>query len=324
MRTIILKATRNIYRKIYHPIFPRWSWCTDDERVSTNNAIFNLLESNNPCYIGRIGTVEGAIVLNYLTVHSNIPIYKKIFNYITDDTRLPWWDTNKPFKQIQTNAGFFCENGISISDVERFAELYLKYIPTMDLCGRFEYPEKFYPFNKDCIMVQLESLYPFFVQKPWMEALKEKNVLVIHPFKETILSQYKKRKDLFPSENWLPDFNLKVIKAVQTIAGNKSNYSNWFEALDYMKEEINKTNFDIAIIGCGSYGTPLAGFIKEIGKKAIHLGGGTQLLFGIKGKRWSKDYTNSCYRDLYNEYWVNPDSNERPVMADKIEGGCYW
>lgn len=70
---------------------------------------------------------------------------------------------------------------------------------------------------------------------------------------------------------------------------------------------------------------PLAGYIKEeLHKKAIHLGGGTQLLFGIKGRRWQVDYKNSCYRDLFNEYWVSPDESERPQNFNKIEGGCYW
>ena len=41
-------------------------------------------------------------------------------------------------------------------------------------------------------------------------------------------------------------------------------------------------NFDIALIGCGAYGFPLAAFVKGIGKKAVHIGGPLQLFFGIK------------------------------------------
>ena len=55
-----------------------------------------------------------------------------------------------------------------------------------------------------------------------------------------------------------------------------------------MQKEIDKIDFDIAILGCGAYGYPLASYIKSIGKKAIHIGGATQLIFGIKGKRWEK------------------------------------
>lgn len=49
-----------------------------------------------------------------------------------------------------------------------------------------------------------------------------------------------------------------------------------------MKDEIDKQDYDIALIGCGAYGFPLAAHIKRSGKKAIHLGGALQLLFGIK------------------------------------------
>lgn len=54
-----------------------------------------------------------------------------------------------------------------------------------------------------------------------------------------------------------------------------------------MKKKISTIDFDIASIGCGAYGLPLAGFImEELHKKAIYMGGGTQWLFGIKGRRW--------------------------------------
>ena len=129
---------------------------------------------------------------------------------------------------------------------------------------------------------------------------------------------------MFPNENWLPEFSLKVIKSVQSAAGEKPPFKDWFEALEFMKKEIKYSDFDIAIIGCGAYGLPLAGYCKSLGKKALHLGGGTQLLFGIKGKRWEKQYRDACYRDLFNEFWVYPDKKETPQNAIKIEGACYW
>ena len=117
-----------------------------------------------------------------------------------------------------------------------------------------------------------------------------------------------------------------MIKAVQTIAGEKSHFGNWFEALDYMKNEIANRDFDLLIVGCGAYGLPLAAFGKQMGKKAIHLGGGTQLLFGIKGKRWEGRYhgDDTRFADLFNEYWTYPSENEKPQNAEKVEGGCYW
>ena len=86
--------------------------------------------------------------------------------------------------------------------------------------------------------------------------------------------------------------------------------------------EVSKLDFDIAIIGAGAYGLPLASFIKSLGKKAVHLGGVTQMLFGIKGKRW--DQSCSQYPLYYNKYWTSPLPDEIPNNHRLVEGGCYW
>ena len=87
-----------------------------------------------------------------------------------------------------------------------------------------------------------------------------------------------------------------VLKAVQTAGGNQTEFKDWFEALEYMEQEIDKIDYDIVLLGCGAYGFPLAAHCKRMGKQAIHLGGVLQLLFGIKGKRWE---TVSEYQDQF-------------------------
>lgn len=325
IQATILKGLRKIYRTIAHPDFTGYPWPKEDEWETTNQLLIQLFSNPYPCFVGRIGTTEQAVLINYITVHGKESYLKKCLNYITDDTRLPFWDWPRLCNDLCTYSGFFPKDSFNL--MERFAELYLKEIPTMDVCGRFSYPEKFLPFSASCKMVQLESLYPFFSPQPWMKVFEGKKVLVVHPFKETILSQYNNhRKQLFKNPDILPDFDLEVIKAVQTIASEKSRFANWFEALDYMKDEIAKHEFDLLIVGCGAYGLPLAAFGKSLGKKAIHLGGGTQLLFGIKGKRWEGRYhgDDTRFADLFNEYWVYPSENEKPQNANKVEGGCYW
>ena len=121
----------------------------------------------------------------------------------------------------------------------------------------------------------------------------------------------------------MPDFELKTIKAVQTIAGEKSEFKDWFEALNWMKNEILKVDFDVCIIGCGSYGFPLAAHVKRIGKKAVQMAGSTQLLFGVKGRRWEFD-PYQPFTNFINEYWVRPDQTEKPKNASIVESACYW
>lgn len=62
----------------------------------------------------------------------------------------------------------------------------------------------------------------------------------------------------------MPEFgNLYLLKAVQSIAGTKTEYANWFEALDYMENEMDKFDYEIALIGCGAYGMNLAAHAKS-------------------------------------------------------------
>lgn len=70
----------------------------------------------------------------------------------------------------------------------------------------------------------------------------------------------------------------------------------------------------------------MAAHVKRQGKKAVHLGGSLQLLFGIKGKRWEDPNYNKNYNysELMNEYWIRPDERFKPQNAAQVEGGCYW
>jgi len=173
----------------------------------------------------------------------------------------------------------------------------------------------------NAVKVPLGDLEPYFHQDPWSEVLRDKKVLVIHPFEDSIHSQYPKRDLLFSDKRVLPEFNLLTIKSVQSLGKIPDEFATWFDALESMKREIDKRDFDIAIIGCGAYGFPLAAYVKSIGKKAVHLGGATQMLFGIKSKSWEDE---PKFHYLINEYWVRPKETERPANYKLVEGGRYW
>ena len=328
-KDIIVRVVRKAYRiitgrKFYAPE-------CDCDRQSSNDNIYKLLASGKPCMIARFGTTELNCLTNYLCVHSDKSYWGRIIDFIKDNTYTPWW-YDKIFYFLWTYSGVINANK---EIAERFSERYLQDIPEIDLLVCHQYYEKFMPLRDDIQRVQLEMLYPFFVERPWTRILKGRKVLVVHPFEDTIKSQYQKRELLFSNPDVLPAFELKTLKAVQTIAGNKSEFASWFDALKYMEDEIDKIDFDIAIIGCGAYGLPLAAHVKRIGKQAVHMAGGTQLLFGILGKRWTEQYSGVLhyrpgidislnYHPLFNEYWVTPGQNEKPKDSDKVEDSCYW
>ncbi len=191
----------------------------------------------------------------------------------------------------------------------------------LDVLGVWLKEDFFASVLKQANFVKLETLEPYDFEHPWSKALEGKKVLVIHPFAKTIEMQYKKRELLFANKDVLPAFELITLKAVQTIAGEQADFETWFDALAYMERQIDAIDFDVAIIGCGAYGFPLAAYVKQIGKKGIHLGGATQFLFGIKGKRW-EDIPEMAA--MMNEHWVRPLPEETPKQNKKVEGGCYW
>lgn len=331
IKDLIIRILRKVYRVITRKQFlPPMCDC---DRQSSNDKIYQLLSSGKPCMITRFGTVEINCVNNYLCVNSHQSYFGRIVNFIVDKTHTPWWYENVLYA-LNNNAGVF-PMGVDIA--EKLSKRYLDDIPLIDMLACHQYYEKFMPLKKDVERVQLEMLYPFFVNRPWTRILKDKKVLVVHPFEETIKTQYAKRNLLFSDSNILPEFELITMKAVQTIAGNKSEFNDWFEALAYMEKRIEDTDFDIAIIGCGAYGLPLAAHVKRLGKQAIHLAGGTQLLFGIIGNRWTDAYKkkgvwhylpgkdiNIDYTSLFNENWIYPLDSDTPKNANAVEGACYW
>lgn len=329
-KDLSIRTLKYCYRFLTRKKFPLQSCETDRQRA--NDIIFNTLISDKPCMIARFGTTELITINNYLCISEDKAKIKKIWNYISQNTHAPWWQEEN-FHYLDIYSGVFpATQEIS----EKFSKRYLEDIPLIDVLGSFQYYEKFMPLALNHKKIHLETLYPFFVKNPWTRILKGKKVLVVHPFEASIKKQYSKREKLFEDNNILPEFSLITIKAVQSAAGIRPNFKDWFDALKFMENEIDKIDFDICLLGCGAYGLPLAAHIKKKGKKAIHLGGGLQLLFGIKGKRWDnknyginefKDIPNlmkESYFSLYNEHWIRPLEEDTPTNKDKLDGAVYW
>ena len=156
----------------------------------------------------------------------------------------------------------------------------------------------------------------------WSAALAGRRGLVVHPFRKTIVAQYARRAQLFPGKNVLPEFaSLTVVQAVQGLGGQDTGYASWFDALAAMEREMDAADYDVAIVGAGAYGLPLAAHARDTGHAAIQMSGATQLLFGIKGKRWD---SHPIIGKLYNDAWVRPDETEGITHKEKVEGGSYW
>lgn len=87
---------------------------------------------------------------------------------------------------------------------------------------------------------RLRALEPYYHPHPWSAALAGKRVLVVHPFKTTIERQYARREQLFPGTDILPQFaDLRIVQAVQGLAGADTGYASWFDALAAMEQQMD-------------------------------------------------------------------------------------
>lgn len=269
--------------------------------IESCNIISDIIERNSPFSITRIG-LGGESIVTAFTLH-NMPI---------DRQYLQWF---------HINAGFY-----GSSDYRRYAELYKGACDESDLHAYIgdkmflDIENYLVPENKKCI--SLSSLEPFrYINNNWFDKLSDKKVLIISPFHDSIQYQLS-RIDKVWNNGFIKDVsNIKLYKAYQSIGGIGSHES-WYTTYDIMCNDISKIDFDIALLGCGSYGLPLVNYIKNsLNKSAIYVGGGLQLYFGIIGKRWEND---TYIVSNMNEYWIRPYAHETPICNKMVEGGCYW
>lgn len=313
-----LKSLRTLYAKIFRVVSLTKPACEQNPEVASC-IIYNKLLEDKPCMIARFGSTELVTMTNYLGVkYPN----KNLLKYIKGES-LPWWWNENIVEQMQRWSGFFPPTQAKI---EQFCNQMLDDMKEVDVLGSWLQEEKIFENYLSSKKVELELLNPYFSNTPWTKALTGKKILVVHPFSDEIKYQYKRRELLFKNPDILPDFQLTTIKAIQSLGGRAEGFESWFEALDWMKSEIDKQDYDICLIGCGAYGFPLAAHVKRKGKKAVHMGGALQLLFGIRGKRWENPNYNKIYNyaNLMNDYWIRPGEESRPLNANAVEDACYW
>ena len=284
-----------------------------------NSLIGDMLNSGKPFMVARFGSTELAAVKHYRKMKLNSSKMRRLGNISMEDASSLWPD--KIMRSLENNSGFFPANPYNVG---RFAELMIESMRSADLFGSWIDGEAYFKEELSAATIcSLPDLEPYCSHNPWSQYLKGKNVLVIHPFAKTIHHQFSQNREcLFDDPLVLPDFHLKTLTAVQSIAGNRpAEHKDWFSALNAMFTDALDFDADVVILGCGAYGFPLAAMLKSAGKQVIHLGGATQILFGIKGHRWS---THSIISKLFNEKWTNPSEEERPKGAENVENACYW
>lgn len=275
-------------------------------KAEANAYLYNKLSEGIPFFAGRLGSNELECMTEYYYVldreHGSRESYHNNLKYV-----------------MKQGAGFFPTEDDCL---DKMVQLYTEGLMDMDFVwsmwlSRFE-NMLYQRFMPEAVLAKYdETAFPYDIEIPWTKALTGKKVLVVHPFEESIIENYKKRLLLHNNSALLPEFSLLTLKTVQSLGEEKPEYNTWFDALSYMERQIDGMDFDIALIGAGAYGLPLGAYCKKLGKQALHIGGMVQLFFGIKGKAWND-------LGVYNEYWTSPRPSETPKSYKSVEAGRYW
>lgn len=265
-----------------------------------HKSVKNLLMSESPCSIGKIGSVElmhfykcffeksPVLFGNMLAINAGINV--------RDTSEYMQWcfDFNQAIKSLDCLLAWNnnnLENRI-IRDV----------------------------FNGSLLIHNFSDLEPFsHGENGWHYSLKDKKVLVISSFKDSIEYQIKNFSKIWKGASL---GSCQVIKSQYPyqITGSSPAYYN--DIISNLKQEIKKADFDICIVGAGGYSLPICHFVKTIGKRAIHLGGAIQVLFGITGSRFDRNFSGEKWYGT--EFFIKPLESDVPIGHNFVENSCYW
>jgi len=284
---------------------------TKKEFVYSSFYLSEQFKNNKPFAVGKIGNCELMCIYNY-------------YMYKQNKQPVQWIPT--VIDEIYNNAGVFPQTEEARLEFIKEITDSLPYFDSLAWWSMFNMPfEASYikSYSPNCELIDLQSIEPFYSGSPWTEYLENKNVLVISPFVNSIRKQYEKKHLIWKDPRILPTFkNLYTLKHSHSPGIDKpSEFNNWLDMIRHYKSLMDTIDYDVMLVGAGASSLPLVAHAKKNGKKAIHLGGPLQLLFGIKGGRWNN---GEIGKHFYNEHWVNPSIEETPVKYKNIEGGCYW
>lgn len=276
--------------------------------------IMEAVNNSRPYCTGKLGSVEASCVVHKLTAKNQRN-----------------WDTPGHAKTLRRalgeNAGIFPLHDLVLDRwVQEFVQSVSKLDSVLQWCpeyGDSAIIQSFCPAAR--VYESFGELEPFFIEKEknWFTNLKNKKVLIISPFKESIEHQIPNLGDIWQEDMSSIDFRIVKFPYSPFVSGKQEDKS-YVHLLNRINKEIRSFPFDIAIVGAGGYSLPIIASVKDMGKVGVHMGGALQLLFGIKGRRWD---SNDKFKDsqFYNsEKWIRPLLQDLPENSVVVEGGCYW
>lgn len=285
------------------------AWRYRDYRIETaefgNLKISEAIASGAPFAVGRCGASE-------------LKVVKAFF----DEEARGAPPLDAVGAEVFVNSGFF---PIDRENLLRFGAFYAECARQLNIfavwrqAGEIELLQHIGADWSACLC-ELRALEPYYFEHGWTDALAGRRVLIISPFAESIKRQHTKLRDVWPRLH-IPNFELVTLRYPHSQALIDTGFSSWWALHDEYCARMGELDFDIAIIGAGASTLPLACHAKRLGRQGVALGGATQILFGIRGRRWDNF---SFFQRAVNDAWTRPQGDEVPPRKHSVESGAYW
>lgn len=164
-------------------------------------------------------------------------------------------------------------------------------------------------------------------ERCWLPLLRGRRVLLVCPFASLLAERA--REDVFEGvwartgKRW---FHPRSVEALDTPYGfaaeTQARYPTAFDLLDAVRSELDRREFDVALVATAGLAIPLCAHVKRRGRVAVDLGGHLQVLFGVIGQRWRRQ---RVWRESYfTDAWIDMPARLRPVETGVCDDGAYW
>jgi hypothetical protein len=266
--------------------------------------IASAIAQGGPLAFGKVGSLEGEAAGFYLSRRKNGASYPPVL-----------------MNQLFLNVGLFPKTDEAI---DRFCATMLEMVGYVDMLGVQGYPgegEVINNFARRAKVLPQRVLEPWYCEDPWSGYFAGKRVTVLSPFAGTIAHQFTRRDKIWSNPRILPEFELRTVRMPFSPGLSAPEEPDWEVRMNRMVDQIEAVPYDILVAGAGGISLLLAARARKTGRIGIHMGGPTQVLFGIRGRRWDND---PFFQRAMNEFWVRPSTDETPTDTWRIENGCYW
>lgn len=268
-----------------------------------NARIRDCLLAGTPAGVAKIGSLEAEAMTAFLGGTGYSPLL---------------------LDQLHTNVGLFPPTAAS---VDRFCDAYAAALGGIDLLAVWGQPGEAAILRRapapprPRTLMHIDSLEPWYHAAPWSAALAGRRVVVLHPFAATIARQYRRRREIWGDDGVLPDFHLRTVRMPLSPALAPPRHRDWEARFRALMDEVEAAPHDVLLVGAGGISLIAAARARAAGRVGIHMGGLTQILFGVLGRRWEGSAFLSGRR---NAAWTRPSGEEAPETAVRVEQGCYW